>query len=154
MQATSPIPLAPRCRTSGAPTANTNPVNTAQGLTIHNSTLLHNLILGHGTGLQEFSVTGNKLVTGSYNFRALWVFGVAFGECDARSATNSYPRCLYVYCKCTRRAKEHNNLLLEMGLYVSPFCHKIYIKNSFLQHHQPRTILYAFTQRTKESITW
>jgi hypothetical protein len=40
-----------------------------------------------------------------------------------------------------------------MGLYVSLFCHEIY-KKRFLQHHQPRTILYPFTQRTKESITW
>jgi len=96
MQATSPITLAPRCRTSGAPAANTNPVNTAQGLTMHNGALLHNLILGHGTGLQEFSVTGNKLVTGSYNFRALWVFGVAFGGCVARLLTQlpTLPLCI------------------------------------------------------------
>jgi len=69
MKATSPIPLVPWCCTSGAPAANTNnPVNTAHGRTIHNDTLLQNFNFGHGTGIQEFSVTGNKLVTGSYNF--------------------------------------------------------------------------------------
>jgi WD40 repeat protein len=70
MQATSPIPLVPWCCTYGAPApaANTNnPVNTEHGRTIHNGTLLQNFIFGHGTGLQEFSVSGNKLVTGSYN---------------------------------------------------------------------------------------
>lgn len=100
-QATSPMPLVPWCGTSGAPAANTNPVNTTHGRTIHNGTLLKNFILGHGTGFQDFSVTGNKLVTGSYTFfRALWVFGVALGGCVTRLRTQlpTLPLCiLYMY---------------------------------------------------------
>ena len=95
------MPLVPRCHTSGAPAANTNPVNTAHGRTTHNGTLLQNFILGHSTGFQDFFVTGNKLVTGSYTFfRALWVFGVGLVGCVTRLLTQlpTLPLCLlYMY---------------------------------------------------------
>jgi hypothetical protein len=103
MQATSPIPLVPWCRTSGAPFANTNPVNTAHGRTIHNDTLLQNFILGHSTGLQEFIVTGKKSVTGSSTFfRALWICGVAFGGRVTRLLTRLPTLPLCILCMYTQ----------------------------------------------------